>query len=462
VTARPILTASEMRAAEAGAIAAGTSVETLMDRAGTAAAEAIRGYAGSLPALVLCGPGNNGGDGYVIARSLAQAGLQVRVAALGMAKTGAAAAARRAWPGPVEDIAGAAPAPLLVDALFGTGLARGLDGALVAELRRLAAAARVKVAVDLPSGIATDDGAVLSPVPDFDLTVTFGALKPSHRLQPAARHMGRIVVADIGIDARSLITEIVRPRLPAPGPDDHKYSRGYVALLAGEMAGAAALAASAAARAGAGYVRLIASVPVGGVPHAVVQSQREGRQLLADARIDALAVGPGLGRGERGSDLLDAAVAAGHPLVLDADALVLLAGRGEEALAALPHCPILTPHAGEFARLWRVDAGSKVDRARAAAAAWQAVIVFKGADTVVAAPDGRAAIAPPASSWLASAGTGDALTGIVAAMRARGLEPFEAGCAAVWLHARAAEIAGPALIADDLLTALRAALAECL
>jgi hydroxyethylthiazole kinase-like uncharacterized protein yjeF len=459
---RPILTAAEMRAAEARAVAAGTPVETLMERAGTSAAEAIRRYAGSVPTLVLCGPGNNGGDGYVIARRLREAGVSVRVAALGAPKAGAAAAARAAWDGPVEEIAAASPAPVLVDALFGTGLTRSLDPALAAELARLAAAARVRVAVDLPSGTATDDGTVLSPVPDCDLTITFATLKPSHLLQPAARHMGRIVVADIGITAASRLREVGRPHLPPPGPDDHKYTRGYAAILAGEMPGASALTASAAARAGAGYVRLIASNHVAGTPDAVVQADGPARAFVADQRIAALAIGPGLGRTARAEALLDCALASEHPLVLDADALVLLTGRGGEALAGLAATPILTPHAGEFARLWRDGEGSKVERARAAAAAWQAVFVFKGADTVVAAPDGRAAIAAPAPAWLASAGTGDVLTGVAVAVRARGFDPFEAACAAVWLHGRAAELAGPALVADDLVAALPAALAECL
>ena len=461
MTGRAILTAAGMRAAEEAAIAAGTPVGTLMDRAGSAAAEAILRFAGTMPALVLCGPGNNGGDGYVIARRLREAGADVRVAALGSPKAGAAAAAAEAWGEGAEPLDSAAPAPLLIDALFGTGLARGLDEGVAARLAALAAAARVRVAVDLPSGAATDDGRLLSPVPGCDLTVTFGALKPAHLLQPAARHMGRIVVADIGIAADSRLFEISRPHLPEPGPDDHKYTRGYAAVLAGEMPGATALTASAAARAGAGYVRLIAPATVAGLPHAVVQSEGSARAQLADGRIDAIAVGPGLGRSARAEALLDCALAAGPPLVLDADALVLLAARGPDALSALASVPIITPHAGEFARLWDGERGSKVDRARAAAAAWGAVIVFKGADTVVAAPDGRAAIAPPASSWLASAGTGDVLTGIVAAMRARGLDAFEAACAAVWLHARAALLAGPALIADDLVAALPAALASC-
>jgi hydroxyethylthiazole kinase-like uncharacterized protein yjeF len=452
---RPILTAAEMRSAEEAAIAAGTPVGTLMERAGTAAAEAIRRFAGSMPALILCGPGNNGGDGYVIARRLAAAGASVRVAALGEPKAAAAAAARAAWAGPVETLAEAQPAPLVVDALFGTGLHRPLDEAVSGRLLALAEQARIRLAIDLPSGAATDDGSLLSPVPHCDLTVTFGALKPSHRLEPAARHMGRIVVADIGIDAQSRLFAIERPRLPAPGPDDHKYSRGYVAVLAGEMAEASALAAAAAIRSGAGYVRLISPAPVPNLPSAIVQGP-DGR--LDDARIGCVLAGPGLGRGIAGRATLDSALAAGAPLVLDADALFLLANRPFPAFAQVP---ILTPHAGEFARLFGASGGSKVEQARRAAAASGSVVVYKGPDTVVAAPDGRAGIGC-APHWLATAGTGDVLAGVIAAMRARGLEPFEAACAGVWLQGRAAELAGAGLIADDLLPQLRAALVECL
>jgi hydroxyethylthiazole kinase-like uncharacterized protein yjeF len=452
VTDRPILTAGEMRAAEAAAIAAGAPAETLMERAGTAAAEAIRRYAGHAPALILCGPGNNGGDGYVIALRLAEAGVPVQVAALAEPKTPAARAARGRWAGAVASLEGAQPASVLVDALFGTGLTRGLDEAVSGCLAELAAEAQVRVAIDLPSGVATDDGTILSPVPDFDLTITFGALKPSHLLQPAARHMGRLVVADIGVEAASALHEVGRPHLRAPSPDDHKYSRGYIAIVAGEMAGAAALCASAALRAGAGYVRLIAHAPLANVPNAVVQGGS-----LDDPRIDALLIGPGLGRGPDAAALLERAIATGKPLILDADALHILPD-----LAALPETPILTPHAGEFAKLLADRSGSKVDQARRAAARHRAVIVYKGSDTVIAAPDGRAAILPPSPAWLASAGTGDVLAGIAAAMRASGLDPFDAACAAAWLHRRAAQLAGPALIADDLIAALPAAVAECL
>jgi hydroxyethylthiazole kinase-like uncharacterized protein yjeF len=321
---------------------------------------------------------------------------------------------------------------------------------------RLASAAQVRVAIDLPSGAATDDGSLFSPVPDYDLTISFAALKPSHLLQPAARHIGRLVLADIGVPAESLLHAIAQPSLPAPGPDDHKYSRGYVAVLAGAMAGAAGLTASAALRAGAGYVRLIGGGDVA-VPLAVVRDHGSG-DPLDDQRIGAVAIGPGLGRDAAAEQLLDQALASSAPLVLDADALVLLARRADMPRRAAD--AILTPHAGEFAQLFGTPPGTKVDQARAAARGTGAVVVFKGADTVVAAPDGRAAIAPPAPPALASAGTGDVLTGIIAALRAAGLEAYEAACAGVWLHGHAAELAGGALIADDLVAALPAAVAQ--
>jgi hydroxyethylthiazole kinase-like uncharacterized protein yjeF len=326
-----------------------------------------------------------------------------------------------------------------------------------AGLGRLAAAASICIAIDLPSGADADFGRLLSPVPWCELSVTFGALKPSHLLQPAARHMGRLVVADIGVEVESRLHLMARPSLRLPVPDDHKYTRGYVAVVAGEMPGASALTAFAALRAGAGYVKLFSGSVLSGLPQAVVQARQVD---LSDTRIGAVAVGPGLGRSGEARSLLEEALLSPHPLVLDADALVLLEGRPAR-LASLRHQAILTPHAGEFERMFSGGEGSKVERARAAAEAAGAVIAFKGPDTVVAAPDGRAAIAPPAPSDLASAGTGDVLTGIIAAMRASGMEAFDAACAGVWLQRRAAEIAGRGLIADDLVAALPQVLAEC-
>jgi hydroxyethylthiazole kinase-like uncharacterized protein yjeF len=325
---------------------------------------------------------------------------------------------------------------------------------------RLAAAAQVRMAVDLPSGAASDDGRLLSPVSDYDLTITFQTLKPSHLLQPAARHMGRIAICDIGVEAASRLHQIGAPAIAQPGPDDHKYTRGYVAVIAGDMPGASALTAAAAARAGAGYVRLVAEHHVLGVPNAIVQSVGDSA-VIEYARIGAVACGPGLGRSQRARDVLGGIIMADVPLVLDADALNLISAGGAEALKEAKHVPILTPHAGEFERLFGALTGSKVEQAREAARLSGAVVVFKGPDTIVADPDGRAAIGAPASTWLSSAGTGDVLTGIVAAMRAQGRAPFEAACAGVWLHGRAAALAGPGLIADDLVEQLPRAVAEC-
>jgi hydroxyethylthiazole kinase-like uncharacterized protein yjeF len=455
---RPILTAAGMRAAEAAAIAAGTPAAELMERAGAAAAEAIWRFAGPLPALILCGPGNNGGDGYVIARHLADRGSKVRVAALAEPKTPEARAARGAWRGPVEPFAEAAAAPLLVDALFGTGLVRPLDAALSKRLLELASAARMRVAVDLPSGVATDDGAILSPVPDFDLTISFATLKPSHLLHPAARHMGRLAVADIGIEAESRLGSIERPSLRGPGPDDHKYTRGHLLVVGGTMPGAAALAASAGARSGAGYVTLVGEG--GQTPNAIVRRRSADlAEALADRRVSAVLVGPGLGRASESSDKLARATSCSCPLVLDGDALWLLAREGRSRERGAPI--LTTPHAGEFRELYG-DPGSKLEAARSAAARTGDTIVYKGPDTIVAAPDGRAALSATGSPWLATAGTGDVLAGIVAALCAAGLPPFEAACAGVWLHGRSAQLAGPGLVADDLIAHLPAAFAECL
>ncbi|MGA9582017.1 MAG: NAD(P)H-hydrate dehydratase, partial [Allosphingosinicella sp.] len=363
-----------------------------------------------------------------------------------------------AWSGAVEPFAEAAAAPLMVDALFGTGLGRPLDAALSKRLSTLAGAARVRVAVDLPSGVASDDGAILSPVPDFDLTIAFATLKPSHLLQPAARHMGRLVIADIGIGAESLLGLIERPALRKPGPDDHKYTRGHLLVAGGNMPGAAALAAGAAARSGAGYVTLVGEG--GQVPNAVVRRPPdELDEASADRRIAAALVGPGLGRSPDSSDRLARILSCPCPIVLDGDALWLLARPGVRRERSAP--TLTTPHAGEFRELYG-DPGSKLEAVRSAASRSGETIVYKGSDTIVAASDGRAAISRTGSSWLASAGTGDVLAGIIAAQCAAGLPPFEAACAGVWLHGRVAELAGPGFVADDLIAHLPAALAECL
>lgn len=448
---RPILTAEAMRAAEQAAIDAGTSVEQLMERAGAALAEAVYRFAGPLPALVLTGPGNNGGDGYVAARHLAERGVKVRVAALAEPKSDAAKWARAQWNGSVEALSGATgPEPLVIDALFGTGLKRGLEGAVTQQLSRLCDAAVVTVTCDVPSGVETDSGDELSPVPTFDLTVTFGALKPAHRLFPAIGKCGRVVLAGIGVTATDEWFEIAAPALPPLKAGGYKYTRGFVHCIAGAMPGAIALAASTALRGGAGYVRIQADQHVEGVPHAIVQGQGGD---AGDPRIGAVLIGPGLGRDRE--DLLDQALKCERPLVIDGDAIGLL--HDPARLQGLD--AILTPHEGEFRQLFGDIAGSKPERALDAARRSGAIVVYKGTDTVVGSPGGRLGFRPPAPLWLGTAGTGDVLAGLVAAFRARGLGPFEAACAAVWLHGRAADIAGPQMIADDLAAAVPQALA---
>jgi len=447
---RPILTAEQMRAAEQREIDEGTSVEELMERAGAALAEATYRFAGPMAVLILCGPGNNGGDGYVAARHLDERGVPVRIAALANPTSAAGIWARSQWPGGVEELSErTAAAPVVIDALFGTGLKRGLDEAVGKNFGRLCAEAKVRIACDLPSGVETDSGVEFSPAPQFDMTVTFGALKPAHRLFPAMSRCGRVVLANIGVDASSDWHEIGRPDLPPLNPDGHKYDRGLVHALGGKMPGAIALSANAAAHAGAGYVRVSTSRPVEGMAAAIVQLDTAE---VSDERIGCLLVGPGMGDNPQ---VLALALTSHAPKVIDADGITHLGDparlRGQDA--------ILTPHAGEFARLFGEITGSKADRALEAARRSEAVIVYKGPDTIIAAPDGRVGFATPAPAWLASAGTGDVLSGIIAAMRARGMPAFEAACAGVWLHGRAAELAGPQMIADDLAAAIPRAIA---
>ncbi len=457
---RPILTAAETRAAEEALFARGTSVIELMGRAGRAVADIAWDRFGPLETLVACGPGNNGGDGYVIARRLRERGVRVRVAASSEPKTDAARDARAGWDGPVEPLAEAAPAPLFVDALFGTGLSRPLAADVAEPARRLMAAARRRVAVDLLSGLATDDGAVLTELPAADLTVALGALKRAHRLMPAAALCGEVAVADIGLDlpaGDNVPREIARPRIAGPGFESHKYSRGKVLVVAGAMPGASMLAALAAQRAGAGYVELLGGVGEG-VPHALVRRAWDD-DALRDARIGAIVIGPGLGTDAEAERRLHLALATGKPLLIDADALTLIARQGTQRIEAPA---VLTPHGGEYARLFGEVPGSALDRAREGARRTGAVLLLKGACTVVADPDGRAAIGAPAPGWLASAGTGDVLAGILGTLLAQTGDPFVAAQGAVWLHSEAGRCAGPTLIADDLIGHLPGAVAACL
>jgi len=460
-----ILTAEEMRAAEQAVFASGIPEYDVMVRAGRAAAEVIWRAGGHRDVLVLCGPGNNGGDGYVIARALKEHGVNVRVAAMADPVTESAKQAKADWGGEVEDIENAAPSEQLVDALFGTGLARGLDDRLAQCLSEMVDAAGRSYAIDLPSGIASDDGDLLSPVPHYDICISLGSWKRAHMLRPANQHWDRMVCCDIGIQTPDAqLHRIGKPQMSAPVDGAHKYTRGLVAVVAGEMAGASALSAEAAARSGAGYVKLLGAQAIVDTSHAIVRGSLKDEALLADDRIDALLVGPGLGRSEESAERLGQALMHSHPAVLDADALWHLSDGG---LGALPEQSILTPHAGEFAQLFAnvrgLDiAGTVIEQALSAARSCGAVVVLKGPTSVVAAPDGRACVADRASTWLSTAGTGDVLAGVCAARLAVTGDPYRAACEAVWLHSEAALITGPSFIADDLVGYIPAALTRCL
>jgi|CXWL01.1.fsa_nt_gi hydroxyethylthiazole kinase-like uncharacterized protein yjeF len=439
----PILTAAQMREAEAAACVDGVTLTELMERAGTALADMAWRIAAGRVIHILVGPGNNGGDGYVAARILLGRSADVRLSALCAPKSILAMRACQQWTGPVAVLDDAVVAgAVLVDCLFGTGLDRALSKADADALARHASSAHRTLAADLPSGVNSDDGATLGCPYHADLTLAFGAYKPAHMLFPAAAHCGEVRLAPIGMEAVSQVRVAAMPALAFPDHDSHKYNRGLVAVVAGAMSGAAELAARGALRSGAGYVQIYGGRVPASAPFAIVRKPWRAGESLSDPRINAIVIGPGLGRGEDAEARFEAALANGKPLVIDADALALL----PETPMLVP--TILTPHAGEFAQTCNHQ-GSKITATQTLAAHTGAVVIHKGADTVIAAPDGRVAIHSPGYAWLASAGTGDVLAGICGAMLARGLDAFEAAQSAVLLHQRAARCAGPGLIADD-------------
>lgn len=425
----PILTAAAMRAAELGC---GIPIPDLMQRAGAAVAREVARLAVGRPILVVAGPGKNGGDARIAASILADLGHDVAVCG-------------------IDDLSHAAPRSILVDGLFGTGLSSPLEPGVSQSLTELARAADLVIAIDLPSGLQTDTGASLG-APHAQVTIALGALKPAHVLGDGVAHCGHVILHDLGIAAVSDWRTIARPTLAPPTTAAHKFTRGMVAVVGGAMPGAARLAARAAMHGGAGYVVLTGNA---GGPDALVHRDFDDA-LLADDRVGALLIGPGLGRGARAT--LDRAIASDRPLVIDGDALSMLGGDAIAILRRRATATILTPHTGEFDRMFGAGHGSKIDRTLAAAAATGCTIVHKGADTVVADPAGRVVVSAAASPWLASAGTGDVLAGLVAARLATGGRTEDA----VWLHMRAASIAGPALIADRLVDAIPAAMEECL
>ncbi len=449
-----LLTPAEMARADRAAIAAGVPVAQLMEAAGRAVARAVRARFSPCRTLVLCGPGNNGGDGYVAARHLAQMGWPVSVAALAP-PGGDARQAAALWHGPRAPFTPneAARAALVIDAVFGAGLSRDLAPDIAAVLN----AAPRRVAMDVPSGLDGATGAPRGAVAAAALTVTFFRLKPGHLLLPGRALCGETVLADIGIPASVL--ERILPRcfrngpalwtIPAPTAAGHKYTRGHLTVLGGPaMTGAARLAAAAGRRAGAGLVTIAAEAGAAiyraGDPGVIVDDRPLGEQL-PDPRRNAWVCGPGLGP-EGAAAALPMLLASGRAVVVDADALTLCAG----APARLRGATVLTPHGGEFARVFGPPGIDRVAAVREAASLTGAVVLLKGADTIVAAPDGRAAINADAPPWLATAGSGDVLAGLVGGFLALGMPPWEAACAGVWVHGRAAAHAGEGMIAEDL------------
>jgi hydroxyethylthiazole kinase-like uncharacterized protein yjeF len=483
-----LLTNTEMAQADRRTIADGVPGIRLMERAGSAVADAVmaRERAGSR-VIVVAGPGNNGGDGFVAARLLAEKGCAVEVMLVGEAvklKGDAALAAKR-WTGPVSvaDPAGLAGAQVIVDARFGAGLDRPVEGLPGAMIEALNAQPAPVVAVDLPSGINGTSGAVMGTAVKAARTITFFRKKPGHVLLPGRLHCGTVSVADIGIPASVLaeigpktfenIPALWRAVFPVPNEAGHKYDRGHAVVASGPSwsTGAARLAARGALRAGAGLVTIASPREALGVNAAAnlavmvqpVDGAGELTQLLSDRRLNAFAIGPGVGVGEPTCELVLAALAGDRAVVLDADAITSFADKPLRLAEALRRrggkIAILTPHEGEFQRYFegldeKTEVGSKLDRARLAARLIDAVVLLKGPDTVVAAPDGRAAIAANAPPYLATAGAGDVLAGMAAGLLAQGMPAFEAAAAAVWLHGEAARSVGPGLISEDLPEAL--------
>jgi ADP-dependent NAD(P)H-hydrate dehydratase / NAD(P)H-hydrate epimerase len=479
-----ILSTAEMTEADRLTITGGVLGTALMEHAGRAVAEiTARQRSPGCRVVVVAGPGNNGGDGFVAARLLAERGYQVAVLLAGDASRlkGDAALAAKAWRGPTlpAQVDGLAGADIVIDALFGAGLDRPVEGIARAMIDAMNAQSAPVVAVDLPSGINGTSGAVMGVAVKAAATITFFRKKPAHLLLPGRLYCGEISVADIGIPESVLariaprtfenVPGLWRALFPVPRHDGHKYDRGHAVVVSGPSwsTGAARLAARGALRAGAGLVTIVSpreALTVNASTNLAVMVRpvdgaAELRDFLGDRRLNALAIGPGLGVNETTCELVLAALAGERAVVLDADAITSFAGAPQRLAEALKarrqQATVLTPHEGEFSRFFgaldeRAKTGSKLERARLAASLTGATVLIKGADTVVAAPDGRASIAVNAPAFLATAGSGDVLTGITTGLLAQGMPVFEAASAAVWLHGEAAALFGPGLIAEDL------------
>ncbi len=482
MTGNVLLSVDEMSRADAAAVAGGVAGLELMENAGTAVAGEIRRRWEPQPVAVLCGPGNNGGDGFVVARRLRAAEWPVRLALLGSRKTlkGDAAINADRWVGAggwSDHVAPLEPGvldgcALVVDALFGAGLARPLEGAARAVVEAVNERNLECVSVDVPSGVHGDTGQVLGAAPQASLCVTFFRRKPGHLLLPGRSLAGDVVIADIGIPDSVLAdirprtfvngAELWLQRYPWAGAGANKYSRGHAVVVGGpEMTGAARLAALGARRIGAGLVTITVppeAFPIfaAGPPGTLVKPVADDagfEEFLADPRKKAVLVGPGAGVSDDTRRRVLAALKAEKACVLDADALTVFRDDPETLFSAIAGPCLLTPHEGEFARLFAAD-GDKLMRARDAARRSGAVVLLKGADTVIAAADGRAVINADAPPELATAGSGDVLAGIALGLAVQGMDVFDAACAAAWIHGAAAAAFGPGLIAEDLLDVL--------
>lgn len=467
-----LLSVAQMAAADRDAIAAGTAGFTLMQRAGLAATAAIEARYSPRRAVVLAGMGNNGGDGFIIAQALLEKGWKIHVGLLGErdALTGDAALAAKVYKGKVHPLHPFLlnDRPLVIDALFGTGLSRPVTDIAADVLDKAARHHLDVVAVDIPSGIDGDTGAIRGTAAPAQLTVTFHRKKRGHVLYPARKYCGELIVADIGITAQTDTAlhentpDLWRDVFPWPQPDGHKFQRGHAVVQGGDAAhtGAARLASRAALRTGAGLVTLACdaeSQPLyAAALEAVMTRAAEDEQalieLLQDERVTAFLIGPAAGIHEDTRQRVATALALRKPVVLDADALTVFSREPQALFNAIGDTPaILTPHEGEFKRLFgdRADT-DKITRAQTAAKASGAVVVLKGADTVIAAPDGRAVVNTCTTPFLATAGSGDVLAGMAAGLLATRMPAFEAACSAVWLHGMAGSLFGAGLIAEDL------------
>lgn len=466
MSGRPILTVKEMAAADAAAIADGTPGTVLMERAGTAVADAICARYPKQPTFVLCGPGNNGGDGYVAARVLKDRGWPVEVRALAEPATQDARWAGDRWDGPVKPLNGALEPGLWIDAMFGAGLSRPLEGEAATAAARLSEIPERVIAVDVPSGVPGDTGKPRGLSVCAGLTVTFHAKKPGHVLEPGKSRCGEVVVADIGLGATpSQVVEngpdLWLRNFPWPTATSHKHARGRLIVVSGEAwsTGAARLTARAALRIGAGLVTLFSppDALAANAAHLEAVMLRPFETDLeleqAAAEVDAAVIGPAAGITETTLLNVLALARTGAALVLDADAITVFRDDPEELFSVLDRDDILTPHVGEFERLFPgllAASPERIAAARRAAEKADCVVLLKGSDTVVAAPDGRCAVNTNGSPWLATAGSGDVLAGFIGGLVAQGMESFEAACAAAWIHSEAAELHGPGLISEDL------------